>query len=80
MHHFAKKFKHQKLRLQSKEDKLVQTMHATKKKQIQLNAKVKLSEDFNQNYQKSRDEIARSIYETNMQLFESIHDRNKNQN
>lgn len=75
-----KKFQLQKQCFQNKEDKLVQLMQATKKKQIRLNAKVKLSEDFNQNYQKSRDEIAQRIYETNVQLFETIHDKTKTDN
>ena len=72
-----KKFRRQNIRFQNKEDRLVQTMHSMQQKQLQLNAKVKLSEDFNVNYQKSRNEIARSIYETNVELLETIVDQNK---
>lgn len=54
-------------------------MNSSKKEQLKLNAKVKILDDFNQNYHKSRNEIVQSIYETNIQLFEILSTKNKNE-
>jgi predicted Holliday junction resolvase-like endonuclease len=72
-----KKFHLQKIRFQSKEERLINTMHLMQKKQINLHAKIKLSDDFDKTYDKSRNEIAQSIYETNAELFKKISDKNK---
>ncbi len=70
-------FQKQKNRFQNKENKLLNTITTIKEKQIHLNQKVKLSEEFNANYQKSRSEIAQTIYEANVALLEKISDENK---
>lgn len=72
-----KSFRHQKIRFQNKETKLLDTMQSIKKKQLELDQKVKLSDEFNENYLKSRSEIARTIYEANVELLEKFSGDNK---
>lgn len=64
-------FKQQKIRFQKRESKLLNTIIITRKKQFSLNQKVKISEDFNVNYQRSRNIIAETIYEANIELIKN---------
>lgn len=65
------KFQQQKTRFHKKETKLLNTITTVRKKQIYLNQKVKLSEEFNSNYKKSRNVIAENIYEANLELLKN---------
>lgn len=73
----VKNYRQQKVRFRNKETKLLDNMKSIKKKQLELDQKVKLSDEFNANYQKSRSEIARTIYEANVELLEKISNENK---
>lgn len=73
----AKRFRQQKAHFKNKENKLLDTMQSIQKEQLELDQKVKLSDDFTANYQKSKSGIAQTIYEANVALLEKISDKNK---
>ena len=64
-------FQQQKIHFQKKENKLLNTIVTIRKKQIVLNEQVKISEDFYKNYQKSRNIIAETIYQANLELIKN---------
>lgn len=66
-----KKFRNQKTHFDNKACKLMRKIHAIKEQQLDLNNKVMLSDSFNESYQKSRNTIAQSIYEANVELLKN---------
>lgn len=70
--YFINRLQKQKNRYEKKRNKLLDTIHSTRKKQIYLNEKVKLSEEFAKNYKDSRNKIAQTIYEVNYEMVKSI--------
>ncbi len=65
------KLKQQNNRFLLKEKKLLNKIIIFKKEQKILNQKVKLSEEFYVNYKKSRNQIAETIYEANLELLKN---------
>lgn len=69
------KLKQQNNRFLLKEKKLLNKIIVFKKEQKILNQKVKLSEDFYSNYKKSRNQIAETIYEANLELLKNTFEK-----
>ena len=68
-------FQQQNILFRKKQNKLLNTIATIKQKQISLNQKVKISEEFNINYQKSQNAIATSIYEAHLELIKKNFDK-----
>jgi predicted Holliday junction resolvase-like endonuclease len=66
----------EKIRFEKKETKLLNTIVIIKNKQNLLNQQVKISEEFNVNYIKSRSLIAESIYEANLEFIKKSVEKN----
>ena len=62
----------EKIRFEKKETKLLNTIVIIKNKQNLLNQQVKISEEFNINYEKSKTIIAQNIYEANLDFLKNI--------
>ena len=73
--YYIKQMRKQKIRFNKKRNKLLNTIQSTREKQIYLNQKIKLSEEFDKNYTDSRNKIGQSIYEANYEMLKSISDR-----
>ena len=65
-------FKEQKNNYKKKQSKLLDTITSSKQKQISLKQQVKISEEFNINYEKSKTIIAQNIYEANLDFLKNI--------
>lgn len=65
-------FKEQKNNFKKKQSKLLDTITSSKQKQISLKQQVKISEEFNINYEKSKTIIAQNIYEANLDFLKNI--------
>lgn len=65
-------FKEQKNNFKKKQSKLLDTITSSKQKQISLKQQVKISEEFNINYEKSKTIIAQNIYEANLEFLKNI--------
>lgn len=65
-------FKEQKNNFKKKQSKLLDTITSSKQKQISLEQQVKISEEFNINYEKSKTIIAQNIYEANLDFLKNI--------
>ena len=65
-------FKEQKNNFKKKQSKLLNTITSSKQKQISLKQQVKISEEFNINYEKSKTIIAQNIYEANLDFLKNI--------
>lgn len=65
-------FKEQKNNFKKKQSKLLDTITSSKQKQISLKQQLKISEEFNINYEKSKTIIAQNIYEANLDFLKNI--------
>lgn len=69
------KLKQQSNRFQIKEKRLLNKMTIFKKEQRLLDQKVKIADEFYVNYKKSRNQIAETIYEANLELLKNTFEK-----
>lgn len=67
----SKRFRSPKNSFTNKELKLMRKISAIKEKQLELNNKACLSNNFNQNYQQSENAVVQSIYEANIDFLKN---------